>query len=76
MRGDHIGEVESPNRVEAVRDMRQRPGLALDRLDEARVAMLQVVGCDAGDKIEVLDTLVVPHPRAFATHQRDVLTAG
>ena len=40
--------------------MQQRLGLLLDRFDDARVAVAEVVGGDAGDEVEVLVTLVVP----------------
>ena len=55
-----VCEVELGNRVEVVRDVQQRLGLLFDRFDDARVAVAEVVGGDAGDKVEVLVALVVP----------------
>ena len=72
---DDVGEIELGDRVEVVRDMQQRLGLLLDRLDDSRVAVTEVVGSDASDEVEVLVALVVPDPGALAAHQRDGQTA-
>src|SRR5215212_7355414 len=51
--------------------MRERRRLARDRVDPARVAMAERVDRDAGDEVEVLVALVVPQPRALASHELD-----
>ena len=68
---NQVGEVELGDRIEVVGDVEQGLGLGLDCIDDARMAVAEVVGGDPGDEVEVLVALVVPDFGSFATHERD-----
>jgi hypothetical protein len=57
--------------VVEIGNMQKFAGLLLDGADDGRVTVAQVVYGDAGQKVEILLAVSVPHPGAFTANQGD-----